>query len=188
VAIRGDRCFFQWSKPRRAKYGEDNGDVGVKFSAPIASLFHIDAYRPGDFRLFFSDPRTRAEYLKWAPILLEAEEYHAGNRTASPVKPLPPPKPRTPGGSDEYRERKRREAMVGLAVRLTRDVTMRSGDVNKKGTFWRIRVAPKKGYELMQITKDGRRMKDGRWMSGIPSYYFELVPGIPVEPKDKDGS
>ena len=38
------------------------------------------AYTPGDYRQFFADPRTRAEYLKWAPLLLEAEEWWAGNR------------------------------------------------------------------------------------------------------------
>ena len=40
----------------------------------------MDAYKPGDYLQFFNDPRTRAKYLKWAPLLLEAEEYHAGNR------------------------------------------------------------------------------------------------------------
>ena len=48
----------------------------------VETLFNVSAYQPGDFRWFFEDPRTRAQYLKWAPTLLTAEEYHAGNRKA----------------------------------------------------------------------------------------------------------
>jgi hypothetical protein len=29
--------------------------------------------------LVYDDYRTRQAYLKWAPVLLAAEEYHAGN-------------------------------------------------------------------------------------------------------------
>ncbi len=46
-------------------------------------LFNVDAYTPGDYKQFFEDPRTRAEYLKWAPFLLTAEDYHAGKRKVS---------------------------------------------------------------------------------------------------------
>ena len=44
----------------------------------MARLFNVSAYKPGDFHMFFDDPRTREEYLEWAPLLLSAEEYHAG--------------------------------------------------------------------------------------------------------------
>lgn len=40
----------------------------------------MSAYTPGDFHLFYDDPRTRADYLKWAPYLLAAEDFHAGKR------------------------------------------------------------------------------------------------------------
>ena len=40
----------------------------------------VDAYKPGDFKISFNDPRTRADYVKWAPFLLAAEDYHAGKR------------------------------------------------------------------------------------------------------------
>ncbi|MBD3353578.1 MAG: hypothetical protein GF364_18990 [Candidatus Lokiarchaeota archaeon] len=46
-------------------------------------LFCVDGYEKGDFIQFFKDPRTRAEYLKWAPILLAAEDYLAGKIKAS---------------------------------------------------------------------------------------------------------
>ena len=31
-----------------------------------------------DYKQFYNDPRTRAKYIKWAPLLIAAEEYHAG--------------------------------------------------------------------------------------------------------------
>jgi hypothetical protein len=52
------------------------------------NLAEFHAYKPGDFHQFFDDPRTHADYLEWAPFLLAAEEYHAGNRKAPP--PLAP--------------------------------------------------------------------------------------------------
>lgn len=56
------------------------GPIEKKITVKPADLFNVSAYKPGDFRQFFLDHRTRADYLKWAPLLLEAEEYHAGNR------------------------------------------------------------------------------------------------------------
>jgi len=195
VAIRGDRCVFQWNKPRRAKWGEDNGNVGVKFSVPTENLFHVDGYKPGDFKIFFSDPRTRAEYLRWAPLLLEAEEFHAGNREVSPVVPLAPKKTRDPAGNYEYQQRKDRLAWVGKAVRLIRDITMRSKIVNKKGTLWRVYGAKKRGFYLVRIDKTGKRVyfpgnddptKGTDAINGAQSYDFlEASEHVPPEPKEK---
>lgn len=56
------------------------GPIEKKITVKPEDLFNVSAYKPGDFRQFFLDHRTRADYLKWAPLLLEAEEYHAGNR------------------------------------------------------------------------------------------------------------
>jgi len=47
---------------------------------PADKLFNVSAYKIGDYKQFFLDPRTRAEYLRWAPMLLAAEEYHAGTK------------------------------------------------------------------------------------------------------------
>ena len=52
----------------------------MQLVVPKSRLLHVNAYTPGDFKQFFADPRTRADYLQWAPYLLEAEEYHAGHR------------------------------------------------------------------------------------------------------------
>lgn len=46
---------------------------------PADKLFNVSAYTPGDCRQFYRDPRTRAEYLQWAPLLIAAEEFHAQN-------------------------------------------------------------------------------------------------------------
>jgi hypothetical protein len=186
AAVKGKTCTFQWVKRRHGHEYDNSPDpdhpgVGCKLTLATDKLFNVDAYKPGDFRIFFTDPRTRAEYLRWAPILLEAEEYHAGNRKVAPVKPMPARKARTPGGSYEYRQRKERQAKVGLAVRLVQDVKMKLGPPNKKSTLWRVRDASKKGYELEQITEDGKPMKDGRRMTEIPDFYFEIAAGVPPE-------
>lgn len=79
--------YFKWRREvrnqwRRSRY--DRVDEGTTFGrevcVPRARLFNVDAYKPGDFKQFYADPRTRAKYLQWAPALLMAEEYHAGNR------------------------------------------------------------------------------------------------------------
>jgi hypothetical protein len=83
-----DHCIYRWERERRWKkwvsnpdkpgwMKRDDSNIGAKFRCPTDVLFNIDAYIPGDFKQFYSDPRTRAEYLKWAPYLLSAENFHA---------------------------------------------------------------------------------------------------------------
>ncbi len=76
------KCTYEWSRRRQvATWGHRFGEpIPVRFDVPARKLLCADAYEPGDFRQFFDDPRTRENYLKWAPFLLEAEEYKAGNR------------------------------------------------------------------------------------------------------------
>jgi hypothetical protein len=68
-------CWNRDSRDWRSDYGKQ---VGTSIIVPAAALLNVSAYKPGDYRQFFLDPRTRADYLKWAPMLLAAEEYHAG--------------------------------------------------------------------------------------------------------------
>jgi len=119
----------------------------------------VSAYKPGDFRTFFADPRTRAEYLRWAPLLLEAEEYHAGNREIAPVKPLPP-RVKTKDGALEYQRRKRLKALVGATVRLARDVHMKSGKVYKKDTLWRVSHVERGKICVQGILSNGKSGSD----------------------------
>ena len=75
---RAKRAVFAWKRDRRP-WSHRPELVPCSLSVPVSRLFNVSAYRPGDFRQFFDDPRTRALYLKWAPMLLVAEEFHAGN-------------------------------------------------------------------------------------------------------------
>ena len=74
---RTGKATFEWVREKRSgdRYWEQT--VACSITVPAAELFNVDAYRPGDFKPFFADPRTRAEYLQWAPMLIAAEEYHA---------------------------------------------------------------------------------------------------------------
>ena len=76
---RTGRCTFEWERRRVKREWRDQSDfIPVSFTVEMARLFNVSAYKPGDFHMFFDDPRTREEYLEWAPLLLSAEEYHAG--------------------------------------------------------------------------------------------------------------
>lgn len=79
--------YFKWRRSvrnpwRRSRWDRvaDDTTYGREVCVPKVKLFNVDAYKPGDFKRFYADPRTRAKYLQWAPALLMAEEYHAGNR------------------------------------------------------------------------------------------------------------
>jgi hypothetical protein len=78
------KATFIWMKGRRNRWGRSHcgGHITARISVPVDQLFNVSAYKPGDFLQFFRDPRTREDYLKWAPMLLAAEEYHAGNLKA----------------------------------------------------------------------------------------------------------
>lgn len=78
-APRTKEATFAWLKDARA-YG--NPQLRATLKVPLDKLFNVSAYKLGDFRQFFVDPRTRAQYLEWAPMLLSAEEYHQGNLAA----------------------------------------------------------------------------------------------------------
>jgi hypothetical protein len=75
-------CTYVWKRDRRRASwrNTDKGDIDGHLTTGEENILNVDAYKPGDFHLFFDDPRTRMEYLRWAPLLIEAEECHAGNR------------------------------------------------------------------------------------------------------------
>lgn len=76
---RSRKCTFRWTRERawNSRIHRDD-EVPVNLTVEAKDLLNVDAYTPGDFRQFFDDPRTRAEYIQWAPLLLAAEDYHAG--------------------------------------------------------------------------------------------------------------
>ena len=70
---------FEWMREVTNWRNENYGDKKItRVKVPFHRLFNVSAYKLGDYKQFFNDPRTREEYLDWAPMLLAAEEYHAG--------------------------------------------------------------------------------------------------------------
>lgn len=84
----GRGCVFEWERRRRSELSwRDSGKrVRERMVVPVSELLCVDGYRPGDYHRFYDDPRTRAEYVKWAPLLLRAEEWHAGVRSKKGVR------------------------------------------------------------------------------------------------------
>lgn len=89
-------AIFVWERQGRLKKDAWSGEYRVPkirttITVPADRLFNVSAYQPGDYLQFFKDSRTRAAYLKWAPMLPAAEEYHAGregkfSKVREPVK------------------------------------------------------------------------------------------------------
>lgn len=180
-------CSFSWTRKRQTNTYDDDKPENLRctFTASTDDLLNVTAYKPGDFRQFFADPRTRSEYLEWAPLLLEAEEYHAGNRKVS--EPVSPTKREpNPEASRQYHARKRRKALVGKAVRLTRDITLRSEKVYREGSLWRVYENQGSEFKVVGITEDGRRIvgeDDTPYIIGLAEYDFQVDPSIPPAPK-----
>lgn len=73
---RGRQAVFRWEREPARSHRDPA--IPVSLAVPAGALFNISAYTQGDYKRFFSDPRTRAEYIKWAPLLLTAEDWLAG--------------------------------------------------------------------------------------------------------------
>jgi hypothetical protein len=91
---------FTWFRKRLrgiGYFGDDYAPIECSIDVPAQNLLNASAYVPGDFKKFWADRRTRAQYLKWAPFLMAAEEFHAGNL-----------KPQEPGEGPEIPNKRRR--------------------------------------------------------------------------------
>lgn len=76
-----ERLRPKWVPAERPGYiKRDYPEIPMSWRCPAEHLTCIDAYTPGDFHMFFDDPRTRADYMEWAPILLAAEDWHHARR------------------------------------------------------------------------------------------------------------
>ncbi|QIV65755.1 hypothetical protein Cp1R7AA1_066 [Mesorhizobium phage Cp1R7A-A1] len=78
---RANKAVFRWTRERKTIdvwNPRNRAPIDVSIAVPSSELLNVSAYKPGDFRQFFEDPRTRREYLKWAPLMLTAEDYYAG--------------------------------------------------------------------------------------------------------------
>lgn len=70
-------AVYRWDRERQT-YRRWEADRRIPCSLAVSAdkLLNISAYKVGDFKQFYADPRTRADYLKWAPLLLTAEDHH----------------------------------------------------------------------------------------------------------------
>lgn len=104
--LRSGACEFRWTRRRVSpKWISDPENPGYlkatypelprSWTCPATELTCVDAYTPGDLHLFFDDPRTRADYLQWAPILLACEDWHAARRMREQSDEDPAPTHRT---------------------------------------------------------------------------------------------
>jgi len=66
---------FTWER-KRLSYGYDRSPIRCHLEVPIDRVLNVDAYEPGSYQQFYRDHRTRAEYLKWAPLLLACEDHY----------------------------------------------------------------------------------------------------------------
>lgn len=176
---RAKRCTYAWHRDGQSEetYGKK---LRTTFTCDAEKIFNVDAYKPGDFHKFFDDPRTREEYLEWAPILLEAEEYHAGNREV--IDP-PAPKPRGISSFENrqaYERQKRRKLFFGKAVILKEAIETRNGKVYPAGSLWRV-IGSDNGFTIVEINKDGARKEDAGYVRGIAHYKLCIDPEIPPE-------
>jgi len=182
------KCVYEWKRERQTQTWKDDGSsIRCTFMVDASKVFHVDAYKPGDFHQFFDDPRTRADYLEWAPFLLAAEEYHAGNRKAP--KPLEPiPRRKTEDGAWKYRKKKQRKAWLGKAIRLKQAVTTQGGAAHEKGTLWRVIDGRGDHFSIAGIDDEGRRLlgEDKRFVMNVHMGKFELDNAVPPEPPEPE--
>jgi hypothetical protein len=171
------KCTFAWERERERTDGDP---IRVTFTADTAELLNISAYKPGDYHQFFDDPRTRAEYLEWAPLLLAAEDYHAGKRE---VPEPPPPKPKkepSREGQIRYQQRKLRKAMIGKTVRLKRRIETTIGSVYEPGSLWRVVDGKQWTFTLLRLGTNGEPASVR--VGGIHSDDFEVIqPSTPTD-------
>lgn len=79
-------AVYRWHRERINYSHGDSDNIVATITVPAEKLFNASAYKLGDYKQFFNDPRTRADYLKWANMLLTAEEYASGRlRPSEPV-------------------------------------------------------------------------------------------------------
>jgi len=80
ATVRRNRSVtFRWERERkrRSVHWDAPTMIETRFTCALKDVLNISAYTPGDYKQFYEDPRTRADYLAWAPLLLAAEDWHA---------------------------------------------------------------------------------------------------------------
>ena len=181
-------AMFAWER-ERLRTNDTSEPIRRTLEVPFASLLCADAYEPGDYRKFFGDPRTRADYLQWAPLLCVAEDYRAGKRQAKDAVSAKPQR-RTEEGARRYRLQKKRQALLGKAVRLARSITMRDGRVYSRGSLFRVISRRGGDFYIRGIGQDGRpdpaaSYDDARIISNAQMHDLVVDEAVPPELKEQ---
>lgn len=141
------KAHFAWTREasyatqrRYRELGLTAPDIVTRLAVPVSELFNVSAYKPGEFKRFFADPRTRADYLKWAWALLMGEDFAAGKAEIQepPAEVLKPRK--AASNDDAQRQRERRRSLNlyhGKLVRLAHDITTTGQETGEKGLLCR---------------------------------------------------
>lgn len=194
VSMRGGKCRYEWQRERTfSSYRRASIIIDEDISCPTKTLFHVSAYAPGDYKQFFADPRTRQDYLEWAPLLLRAEDWHAEHGKSPPV---PVGSERKPMSLTQLVDR---EFGDPIFVRRTHALKTKVGKPRKRGPSTKIeegienfsrcstsgRAANRKGYiyvDIYEVTLiDGTKLRIKRedtfegqnvWAQGDVTYEF----------------
>ena len=97
VAVRGGKVTFEWLK--RTEFGGHRERwrgwvvppprvTRKRWSCPVEKVLCLDTYEAREMWQFYRDPRSRMDFMKWAPYLITAEQYVAGQVSVQE----PPPK------------------------------------------------------------------------------------------------
>lgn len=187
-------CTYEWARKKAGDSWNESAksDIACSLTVPMDKLLNVSAYKPGDFRKFFNDPRTRADYLQWAPMLLTAEEFCAGNREVT--KPVfAPKKEKSTDGRWRYQRQKRLKAAGKKAVRLSRKIHTQGGETHDKGTLWRTSEPIRGKFTLYGIDEHGKdepSKKDAtsrcaRYVSDIDISDFEIDASVTLKLEDE---
>ena len=77
---RKEQLVYRWIRTHLRDSSWRSGSYPTEFRCASEHVLNVSAYQSGDFKIFYEDPRTRADYLQWAPLLLVAEDYVNGKR------------------------------------------------------------------------------------------------------------
>lgn len=168
-SVKSGKVTYEWQRKKRVRgYREHTDDlIGAALTTGEENVLNVDAYTPGDFHIFFDDPRTRAEYLQWAPLLLEAEECHAGKRELKPgPRREPARKPRRHEERPAFEVEKERKPQPSLAekyrdvqVQLLWSMETKGGTKFKKGEILKATSYYRKELSLQDPRNKERRIR-----------------------------
>ena len=172
ITGKGDDCVahFGWTREpsysTQQRYRELGGsapDVVCRMTVPIVQLFSVNAYKPGAYKQFFADPRTRGDYMRWAWALLKSEDFAAGKCEVQepPPEVLEPPKRHRDEDAAWARQRRNElQRYHDKVVKLARDVETRGHTTGPKGMLCRAHRHGGKLTVREIFLKDTKRDKE----------------------------